>query len=543
MKKDTLIRGTIILAVAALVARVLGVMQKVPLKHLLGDYGMATYGIAYNIYFVLLIVATAGIPSALSKLISERLETGRPDDAARIYRAAVVFALSGGILIAALLFIFAPVYAEWADDPDASLAIRALAPALTIFPLIAIMRGYFQGLQYMTAGGLSQIFEQILRVLTAVLLAWLLLALGFSHRAAVAGASFGGVMGAVAALAVMLYYSAKFRKAGGLAAAARPAGEAGGRPAAGAGGGLTMTESYKLIFAYSIPITFAAMAVPLINVIDSSTAIPLLKGALGFEEAKVSLGILTGRAQSLAGIPVILAIALSQSAIPVLSSAFARGDLDEVGRKASQAMWLSVVAGLGTVVVMAAAARPVNGLLFGDTEGTDIVFLLILTSMLQIVMMTTSSVMTGLGAMSRSAVHVYVGIAVKLLLLLLLAPRIGMYGLIASTACCFAVIAVLNLRHIRSRVRLRVLGRAWAGLAGTSAIAFAAAYAADALLAAYANRFAPALGYLLHAILVCGFAALLYAALLMVFKVAGEEQLAWIPGRLGRWARRLARLV
>src|SRR5690606_23537845 len=119
MKKDSLVRGTLILALAALIARVLGVLQKVPLKHLLGDSGMASFIVAFNIYTVLLIVATAGIPSALSKLISERAESGRMDEASRIYRAALGFAVMMGVLLTAGLIFAAPYYATYlADDPE-----------------------------------------------------------------------------------------------------------------------------------------------------------------------------------------------------------------------------------------------------------------------------------------------------------------------------------------------------------------------------------------------------------------------------------------
>src|SRR5690606_488297 len=145
-------------------------------------------------YALLLIVATAGIPSALSKLVSERLALGRTYEAERIYRSAVWFAISTGVLMTAVLVFGAPYYAEHiANDADAAVAIQALAPAMLLFPLIAIMRGYFQGRQTMLAGGLSQIFEQILRVVTAVVLAYVILRLGYEVKWAAAGASFGGV--------------------------------------------------------------------------------------------------------------------------------------------------------------------------------------------------------------------------------------------------------------------------------------------------------------------------------------------------------------
>lgn len=531
MKKDSLIKGTLILALAALIARVLGVLQKVPLKHLLGDEGMASFGIAYNIYFLLLIVATAGIPSALSKLISERSETGRMDEARRIYGASMRFAALTGFLLTALLIVGAPYYAEYiADDPEATLAIRALAPALLLFPMIAMMRGYFQGLQFMLAGGLSQIVEQILRVGTAVLLAYVLLEQGYSREVAVAGASFGGVMGSVGAFGIMLYYYWRFRKDHRQHAIGNTAEQA------------SIWHIYKLIFTYSIPITFSALAVPIINFIDSSTVIPLLKGSLGYGSAKEALGILVARAQSLAGIPIILAIAVSQTALPVISSAYARGDQDEVNRRASQAMWLSSVFGLWIVLMIVLAARPLNGFIFGDTKGTETIILLTITALLQIVMMTTVSIMNGLGFMHRAAAHVYVGIAVKLAATFLLSRWIGMAGVIGSTFLCFAVIAILNYRVMRRHVTLQVLTGRWTAMIGVVAGTVLAGVAAEWLVThyVYGDSTAP-VHYLLQCIMVGSITAAVYLVLLFVFRIVKEQQLEFLPARLQRLAARMMR--
>ncbi len=464
MTKDSLVKGTIILMAAAFVARFLGVVQRVPLKHLLDDAGMATYGIAYNIYFPLLIIATAGIPSALSKLISERMATGRYDEAQRIYRASVWFAVTAGALMTVILYAGAPFYADRiSQDPDAALAIRALAPALLLFPLIAIMRGYFQGRQTMMATGLSQIVEQILRVATAVGLAFLALRLGYGRPIAIAGASFGGVMGSVGAFAVMVYCWRKLKRRD------REPAERGPDPVP-AQANLSLKRIYMLIFHVSIPISLISLAVPIVYFIDSSTVIPLLKGPLGWDQAQVALGILTGRAQSLAGIPIILAIALSQSVVPVVSAAYARNDHAEVNLKASQALRISILTGLPMVLILSVAAAPVNGFLFADTDGTGIIALMIVASMFQIVMMTTGAILMGLGRMKAPTVNVFVGIAVKLAGNFLLAPLFGIYGIIASTILCFIVTMALNLLALNKLIDLAVLGRRWIGFSAAAAI-------------------------------------------------------------------------
>ncbi|MEX2415352.1 MAG: polysaccharide biosynthesis protein [Paenibacillaceae bacterium] len=538
MKKDTLLKGTIILASAALVARALGVVQRIPLKHLLGDAGMATYGIAYNVYFVLLIIATAGIPSALSKLISERVELDRVEEAKRLYRAAIGFALVAGFMMTLLLYVGAPLYASYNADPDSALAIRALAPALLLFPIIAIMRGYFQGLQFMLAGGLSQVVEQIARVITAVLLAYLALELGYQQQWAIAGASFGGVMGSVGAFLVMLWFARRLRlsETTAVGAAFLPV-----RQVNKAKGAISLIQTYKLIFANSIPITLAALAVPIINLIDSSTVIPLLRGDIGYEEAKISLGLLSGRAQSLAGIPIILAIAVSQTVLPIISSAHARLDHEEVGRRASQVIWLSIVVGLGIVLTMITAARPLNGFIFADTKGTDIIILLTAAAMLQIVMMTTSSILNGIGKMNAAAAHVYVGIGVKVAGLFLLTPYIGMYGVLGSTILCFAVITLLNVVAVRKSMKIVLLGRRWIGLIFAVIISLGVGFGADWIVRSYLQGLTRILDFMLQAIIVGSLSSITYLALLFLLRVISHHEVLMLPGPLQKLSKKFTR--
>ncbi|MBW7458319.1 oligosaccharide flippase family protein, partial [Paenibacillus sepulcri] len=210
VKKDSLIKGTIILAAAALVARFLGIFQRIPLDNMLTVDGGNYFNVANNIYLMLLIIATGGIPSAISKMVSERYALGRPADAQRIYRAALWFGAITGLVVASLLYIFAPFIAtQISQHPGADISIRAIAPALLLFPVIAMMRGYFQGRQFMMAGGISQIVEQFMRVLTAIGLVVLLLAWGWSDRWVAGAATFGSVLGSVGAFLVMLFYAGR----------------------------------------------------------------------------------------------------------------------------------------------------------------------------------------------------------------------------------------------------------------------------------------------------------------------------------------------
>lgn len=123
-KKESFVKGTLILAAAALVARVLGLVQRVPLEHLFNDVGNASFTQANTVYLMLLPLATAGIPSTLSKMVSERYALNILNEAQQVYRAALMFGVVVGVIMSALLYIGAPYYAEYAKVPESTLAIR-----------------------------------------------------------------------------------------------------------------------------------------------------------------------------------------------------------------------------------------------------------------------------------------------------------------------------------------------------------------------------------------------------------------------------------
>jgi stage V sporulation protein B len=419
-----------------------------------------------------------------------------------------------------LMLLAAPYYEKISGVPNASLAIRAIAPALLLFPLIAIMRGYFQGRQRMAPNGLSQIIEQIVRLVAAIGLAYLLLAIGWGQAWAVAGASFGGVAGSIGAVLVMLYYAVLLKRED------RRNGQVGNKTVTAP---MSHRDIYARLFKLSVPIVLFSMAVPLINAIDTTITVGLLQPDLSHEAAVNALGILGGRAQSLAGIPIILAIALSQSAVPVISSAFAKKDHALVNSQASKALYISVLSGLPLVLAICAAARPINIFMFGNADGTGIIVLLTASAMFQIVMQTSL------------IVHVCIGLVVKLACSYLLAPTFGIYGIIASTALCFIVMAQLNLVILRRHVDYTILGKKWFGLAVTAVLVYAAGFGLEWLTHRYVQPFGYRWSHMLDAIIVGGAVMAVYVALLALTKVVTAEDAARLPAPVQKIMRRLKR--
>lgn len=531
-KKESFVKGTLILAAAALVARVLGLVQRVPLDHIFDDVGRASFGVSNNIYLMLLTVATAGIPSTLSKMVSERYALNRPDEARQVYHAALLFSVAAGVIMTGFLYIGAPFYATHiADVPESAMAVRAIAPALLLFPAIAMMRGYFQGRNNMMAGGVSQIVEQFARVLTAILLAYLLLQQGYNNTTIAAGASFGSVIGSIAAFGVMIYFAVKLRREDKQLGLNGETAEK-----------LPIWGIYKDIFTLSIPIVLSSLTIPVVNVIDTSLSVPLLIDQMGRENATAALGILTTRAQSVAGIPPVLAIALGTSLIPIISAAYARRDEGHLKKQITLALRISILTGMPIVLALVAAAYSVNGLLFASLDGSGIVAMLTVGTIFQITMMTTNSILLGMGKSRISMYYVLVGIIVKLVASFLLSKVFGIYGIIGATALCFIVITVLNLRMLKSIVPFEIMGKRWGGFAISVLVSGGIGFGLNQAGIQLTDLMPERIAFLITCLVVGAAVVVIYLVLLIVLGVLTRQEISSYPRALQKVLNPLMKL-
>lgn len=498
---------------------------------MLNDIGDSSFTIANNVYLMLLALATAGIPSTLSKMVSERYALNKPAEAKRVYQAALIFSAGAGIVMTLLLYFAAPYYATHVTKvPESAAAIQALAPALLLFPTIAMMRGYFQGRNFMTAGGVSQIVEQIARVVTGIGLAYVLVRLGYDDTWVAAGASFGGVLGSLAAFGVMIFFAIKLRRQDRKLQLPGP------------DTSIPLGGIYKAIFTLSIPIVLSSLTVPAVNFIDGSIVKPLLNGVVGSDEATAALAVLGTRAQSIAGIPPILAIALSQSLIPIISAAYARKDQEHLQNQVTMALRISILTGMPIVIALVAASYSVNGLLFSSLNGSGIIAMLTFGTIFQITMMTSGSILLGIGKAKVSMVHVMIGIIVKLGASVLLAPLFGIYGIIGATSLCFLLITVLNVRAIKMIVPFSILGTRWTGFSITVLAGLAAGYGMNELGNQLVGLMPARFAFLITCLLVGAVTSVLYVLLLVVFGVLRQSELSSYPRVLQKLFRPLMRL-
>ena len=208
MSKDTFIRGAMILTIAGIIVKIIGAVNRILLSRLLGGEGIGLYQMAYPIYLLALSISSAGLPVAISIMVAEKNAIRDYIGAQRVFRISSLALTVTGFVFSLLLYAGAHwlVDTGLVRDPRAYWALVALSPAIFIVTIVSCLRGYFQGLQEMKPTAISQILEQLFRVVTMIAFAVLLLPYGLEYAAA--GATFGAFPGALIALVALgiFYY-------------------------------------------------------------------------------------------------------------------------------------------------------------------------------------------------------------------------------------------------------------------------------------------------------------------------------------------------
>src|SRR5699024_5449352 len=216
-QNDDFIAQGAILAVATVLTKVIGVIYRIPLANILGDAGNGFYGYAYQIYAMALMVSSLSLPTAVSKLVSSKLAAGQKRNSVRVFRCSMLFAVVVGAVITAAVFFGADAISVYAmKSPLSVYALQMLAPGLFLVAVMAVIRGYFQGLGSMMPTAVSQIIEQLIRAVISIAGASIFVDIGtragekageelLGPAYGAAGATLGTVLGALIALVFLIF--------------------------------------------------------------------------------------------------------------------------------------------------------------------------------------------------------------------------------------------------------------------------------------------------------------------------------------------------
>lgn len=446
-RKDSFLKGALILTVAGFVVKALGALYRIPLALLIKDEGMGLYQMAYPIYLILLSISTAGLPTAISKMVSEDVALGRYRNAYRIFLVSLLVLASVGLFLTIILVAGAEMLSVRVyKNPKAYYSIVSIAPAIFFVSVMSCFRGFFQGLQDMVPSAISQVVEQIGRVVAVFILANLLLPHGVEYAAA--GAAFGPVAGAIAGLLVLIlvYYN---RKKYLLDQMSQDLGR--------------VLESFAHIiyrlFYFAIPITLGGLISPLMNMADAAIVSGRLQDA-GFSVKRATelFGQLTGMAAPLVNLPVVATTALSASLVPAIAESMALNDREMIASRAETGMRLRIIFGLPAAVGMFVLAEPITVLLYKNAEAGVSLELLSWGVVFLALTQTTTGILQGIGKTMIPVRNMLVGAVIKVVINYILTgiPSINIKGAALGTVVGYLVPSLLNASQVVKWTNLKV---------------------------------------------------------------------------------------
>ncbi|MCM3273454.1 putative polysaccharide biosynthesis protein [Paenibacillus elgii] len=533
-KGSALLQGAALLGLAAIISKLIGTLQKIPLQNLAGDAVFGIYNAVYPLYILILVLATAGFPLVVSKFVSEYAAERQYHEARRVLRVASASLMVTGIVFFSLLYFGAETIARWMAAPQTAPAIRSVSYALLVVPLMSALRGYYQGYQDMRPTAWSQVVEQTVRVATMVVLLLALMRLGLGPERIAAGATFGSVTGALAGLAVMLWYWRKEPRREQV-------------PGKGDGGDWRRDWALaKRLAAYALPLCLGSVAMPILTLVDSFTMPRLLRSA-GFDESEALYQFgLYNHGLPLVQLVAMIASSMSAALVPAIAEALRRGDADAVRARAGLSLRLTWLIGLAASFGLALLAEPLNVMFFKSAEGTAAMAVLAFTALFSAMNIVAGSVLQGLGAVRAPVLYLLLAAAVKVAASVALVPRYGIDGAAWASLAAYALAGGLALAHALRAAGVPAAGglaamKPMLGIGFMALGLLAVTHGAPPLLARLPAALPPRGTAAVIALGGVAVGALAYAVALLRLGVVTAADLALVPQLAGKplaWLRR-----
>lgn len=455
-KKQSFLGGAFVLAIGTAIVKVIGLLFKVPLNGIITEAGFGYFTTAYDIYSLLLIVSTAGLPVAMSRMISEARALGRTKQIQQIYRTALIVFLILGIIGSGGMLILCKQLAAWMEQPNAWFAILCLAPALFFIGIISAQRGYFQGQGNMTPTSVSQVFEALCKLFIGLGAASLAMKLTGSYVYAAGSAIIGITLGTVVSA---LYLTIKHRK-----------GQKQIDELCTDDTVLSFGGTAKSLLAIAIPITLGAACLQLIALIDAKIVMHQLN-ATGFNvpaldpsikeatQADVLKGIYNFT-QTIFNLPCAFITPLTISAIPAITECLTKNDESDARKTTESAIRVMGLIAIPCSVGLAVLAEPIVATLGGySNEYGNLTTATWLMAILGVVVIFNSFVLVSNSILQANkhvvwpVINMVAGGVVKVAVNYFLVGirDINIIGAPIGTLACYITIAVLNIitmRHV-----------------------------------------------------------------------------------------------
>ena len=438
-----LMKGATILVIAGIVSKIFGAIFRIPLTNMIGAEGQAYYSAAYAVYNLLFVIATAGFPVAISRMVSSRIAEGDFINAHKSYKLAMKVSWALGIISFIVMFFGAGAIAAAYKNPGAEASMKAISVALLFTPVVASMRGYYQGRQNMKPMGITEVVEQMMRVAVGLTLAYMFYKTNLQYAAA--GATFGASAGIIAALVAMAVIYARDKDPRSKLLE----------------GSIIKDETdkkrLKELFTFLIPITIGASVMPIMFNIDAGIIVRRLL-ATGWDPvmAKKLYGLMGGFCDPIINLPNIFIDAICISLMPAVTTAFTlnnKKDLeDHIKTGLKTMMIITYPCAIGLIVL----AKPILTMLYYRKYDEALLAvpalqILALSIITLSIMRTLQSCLQGIGKMMLPVYNLFIGAIVKAIssYILLGIHDININGAAIGSVLAYVTAGILNFRALK----------------------------------------------------------------------------------------------
>jgi len=439
LKKNTFMQGAFVASMGIFISKILGIMYVIPFYAIIGEQGGALYGYAYNIYSIFLGISTAGVPLAVSKIISEYNALGYYKEKERVFKIAKRLLTIIGIICFVVLFALAPQIATWIIGDiqggnslnDIILVIRIISFSILVVPILSVYRGYLQGHKYITPTSVSQVLEQIVRVVIIIVGSYLTLRVfNLSLSTAVGVALFGATAGSICSYLYLVAKVFKHKK------------ELNSNLDKEQKVTITTKEIILKILCYSVPFVFGDVLKSLYNSVDTFLMIRTLVNGLGFaiSDAESIMSVISTWGNKLNMIIIAVGTGFTVSIIPNITHSLVKGDYKDIKNKINKTFKITIFITLPMVVGLSFLAEPVWQVFYGVSKfGPKVFSFSIFIALVTVIMSLCTTILLTLKEYTMLFVNLLIGLVINATLdvpLIYLFNFFGLppyYGAIAAT--------------------------------------------------------------------------------------------------------------
>ncbi|WP_078414081.1 putative polysaccharide biosynthesis protein [Priestia abyssalis] len=440
MSDSKLLRGTFVLTLGTYISRILGMIYLFPFEALVGAVGGALFAYGYGQYTIYLSLATMGVPMAVSKFVSKYNAMGDYYTSRRLFRAGMKLMLATGFLSFGVLYFMAPILAKGVlgssdlqnSVQDVTMVIRMVSIALIIVPMMSIIRGFFQGHQSMGPTAVSQVVEQLFRIVFLLTASYIIIkGMNGEVATAVGYANFAAFVGALGGLIVLLWYWKKRKPHLDklLENSVEPA-------------DLTTGQMFKELFTYAGPFVFVGLAIPLFQYVDQYTFNKAMIAAGEKEKTEYMFGIIQTWVPKLVMIPLSIATAFGLTLVPTITKSYTDGNHDLLKRQIDQTYQTIVFLVLPAVVGLMVLSYPIYGFLYDVKDADAGGFILRMYAPLALwfsFFTVNAAILQGINKQKYAVISLVLGLVVKIVFNMPFIFLFNEIGSIVATALGYTV--------------------------------------------------------------------------------------------------------